>query len=455
MNKTSTYKADANPKKQNTAYLCALMNVSYYIARRVAASGQRSFSRLILRIAVVAVALSVSVMIAATSLIAGFKKEISDKIFGFWGHIHITDPNLSQSLVEAYPISVNQPFYPSIDTVRQVRYLADGTRWGQSGQQEMVTQGGIRHIQAFAVKAGIIKAKDEIEGIILKGVGKDFDWSFLRQYLVKGDTISLPDTSFSKEILISQQTANRLKVDVNDKFDIHFVERGEQLRRRFTVAGIYKTGLDEYDRKFALVDIRQIQRLLNWNEDQVSGFEVFIEDIDDLTPISEYIYFEQLPTNLYAETIRDKLPEIFEWLDLQNINEAVILALMIIVAIINMITALLILILERTNMIGTLKALGATNWRIRGVFLYYAAYIILTGLFFGNLLGLGFCWIQDQFELIKLDETNYYLSVAPIAINWWLVLALNIGTLVVTLVCLVVPSYLISRIDPVKAIRFK
>ncbi len=243
-------------------------------------------------------------------------------------------------------------------------------------------------------------------------------------------------------------------MSVGDKFDIHFVERGQQIKRRFTVSGIYKTGLDEYDRKFALVDIRQIQSLLNWTPEQVSGFEVFVDNLDDLSAISEYIYYEQLPTNLYAETIREKIPEIFEWLDLQNINEAVILSLMIIVAIINMITALLILILERTNMIGILKALGTSNWRIRSVFLYYAAYIVLTGLLFGNLLGLGFCWLQDTFEFIRLDEANYYLSVAPIAINWWWVLALNAGTLGITLVFLILPSYLVSRVDPVKAIRF-
>lgn len=394
-------------------------------------------------------------MISASALISGFKQEISGKIFGFWGHIHITDPNLSRSLIEAYPISKKQDFYPSLDTLRSVTYVQRGANWlGRPYERAAVTRGGVRHIQVFAVKPGIIKAKNEIEGIILKGIGPDFDWSFLRQYITEGDVIQLPDSSLSRDILLSRQTADRLRVSVGDKFDIHFVERGQQIKRRFTVSGIYKTGLDEYDRKFALVDIRQIQSLLNWTPEQVSGFEVFVDNLDDLSAISEYIYYEQLPTNLYAETIREKIPEIFEWLDLQNINEAVILSLMIIVAIINMITALLILILERTNMIGILKALGTSNWRIRSVFLYYAAYIVLTGLLFGNLLGLGFCWLQDTFEFIRLDEANYYLSVAPIAINWWWVLALNAGTLGITLVFLILPSYLVSRVDPVKAIRF-
>lgn len=431
------------------------MNFSYFIARKVATSGQQSFSRLIIRIAVIAVALSMSVMICATALIAGFKNEISSKIFGFWGHIHITDTDIHRSLLEAAPIKKGQDFYPSLDTVRRVSYI-EQTRWlGMTFERERSTRGGVRHIQTFALKPGIIKAKDEIEGIILKGVGSDYDWQFMEQYLQEGKQISLSDTAMSSDILISRQTADRLKVSVGDSFILHFVEKGEQLKRRFTVCGIYKTGLEEYDQKFALVDIRQIQRLLGWTEDQVSGFEVFIEHIDDLIPITEYIYFEKLPNDLYAETIREKLPEIFEWLELQNINEVVILALMIIVAIINMMTALLILILERTNMIGTLKALGSNNWNIRKIFLYYAAYIVLTGLFWGNLIGIGLCVLQDRFEFIQLEEANYYLSVAPVEIVPWTILALNIGTLVVTLAFLVIPSYLVTNISPVKAIRFK
>lgn len=259
----------------------------------------------------------------------------------------------------------------------------------------------------------------------------------------------------SRDILISAQTAKRLQVDTGDTFIVHFVEKGEQLQRRFYVSGVYRTGLEEYDQKFALVDIRQIQRLLGWTKDQVSGFEVFIDDIDDLEAYTDYIYYEELPADLYAESIRRKLPEIFDWLDLQDINEVVILSLMVIVAIINMVTALMILILERTNMIGTLKALGTSNWGIRKVFLYYAAYIIVVGLFWGNLFGIGLCVLQDQFELIRLSEENYYLSTAPIALQALPILMINLGTLVITLVFLLLPSYLVSSISPVKAIRFK
>ncbi|MCB9351611.1 MAG: ABC transporter permease [Lewinellaceae bacterium] len=435
------------------------MNFELFIARRVAASGQQSFSRLILRIAVAAVALSVAVMICSNALIAGFKKEISTKIFGFWGHIHITDTDINRSLLEAYPISKDQPFYPALDTVRRLEYIAEEEWLGRRVERRKTTQGGIRHIQVFAIKPGIIEAgkkKDkEIEGIILKGVGEDFDWAFMQQYIKRGRAIALPDSAMSDEILISDQTAARLQVDTGDTFIIHFVEKGEQLKRRFKVSGVYRTGLEEYDRKFALVDIRQIQRLLGWEENQVSGFEVFIDDLDDLVPITEYIYFEELPPDLYAETIREKLPEIFDWLDLQDINEAVILSLMIIVAIINMVTALMILILERTNMIGILKALGNSNWGIRKIFLYYAGYIIVLGLFWGNLIGIGLCLLQDRFEFITLSEENYYLSTAPIDLNFWPILLLNLGTLAITLFFLIIPSYLVTSISPVKAIRFK
>jgi lipoprotein-releasing system permease protein len=432
------------------------MNFSWFIARKVALSGEQSFARLIIRIAVVAVALSVAVMIATNALVAGFKKEISTKIFGFWGHIHITDTDISTSLLEAYPIKINQPFYPFPAAIAERRY---GERvphefLGWEWEQLQTTKGWISHIQVFAVKPGIIKAKSQIEGILLKGVGKDFNWQFMRQYLQEGDTLQLKDTAMSSQILISRQTADRLRVGVGDDFIVHFVQGGNQLKRRFAVAGIYKTGLEEYDKVFALVDIRQIQRLLGWQADEVGGFEVFIDDIDDLNLINNYLYYNKLPNDLFSETVRTKFPEIFEWLDLQDINEVVILSLMVIVALINMITALMILILERTNMIGTLKALGTSNWSIRRIFLIYAGYIVVVGLFWGNLIGIGLCVLQEQFELIQLSEENYYLSVAPVELQFWSILLINVGTLVVTLLFLIVPSYLVTRISPIKAIRF-
>lgn len=434
------------------------MNIEYFIARRVAASGQRSFSRLIIRLAALAIALSMTVMIVATALITGFKNEISKKIFGFWGHIHISDTNINQSLLEAYPVRLDQEFYPSLDTVRQIDYLAYPEFAGIRLSNDYTlhtTKAGIDHIQGFALKPGIIETKEEIEGIILKGIGRDFNWDFMGQYLQEGEPLDLNNEKVSSGILISRQTADRLNLAVGDKFIVYFVQREAQLKRAFQIAGIYKTGLEEYDRKFALVDIRKIQQLLGWSEQEVAGFEVFIEDLDDLDIYRDYIYSEVLPPDLYAESIRKKFPNIFEWLELQNINEKVILALMLVVGIINMVTALMILILERTNMIGILKALGARNWSIRKVFLYYAAYIIGIGLFWGNLIGLGLCWLQHEFKFIRLSEADYYLSVAPIEVKLWTVLGLNVLTIVITLLFLVIPSYLVSRISPVRAIRFK
>jgi lipoprotein-releasing system permease protein len=443
------------------------MNITHFIARRVALSEQKTFSRLIIRIAIAAVAISVAVMIVSTALIAGFKQEIRAKIFGFWGHIHITEPNIGGSMVDLAPIDIDQDFYNTITQTGPISYFEDDTFLGREVSRQKLTKGGIQHIQVFALKPGMIQFNNEIEGIILKGVGPDYDWTFLEKYMQEGSTLHFPDTevdstgvegssAISREILISRQTADRLQIGVGDEFIVNFVEeRGSQLRRRFTVAGIYKTGLEEYDRKFALVDIRQIQQLMSWKPNQVSGFEVLLDNIDDLKPFNDYIFYDVIPNSLYSETIRDKSPEIFDWLDLQNVNEVVILGLMIIVAIINMITALLILILERTNMIGTLKALGSSNWSIRKIFLYYAGYIIIMGLFWGNVIGLGICFIQDRFELIRLSEADYYLSVAPVHIKLWTILVLNLGTLLVILLFLVVPSYIVTRINPVKAIRFK
>jgi lipoprotein-releasing system permease protein len=426
------------------------MNLPLFIARRVAFTGGKNFSRLIIRIAIVAVALSVAVMVSASAFIAGFKTEISRKIFEFWGHIHISDTAYSLSF-EPKPIEQKQDFYPDLNTVRGISPdILSGMDVGGARPH-----GGIRHIQVFAHKPGIIRTKTAMEGILLKGVGPDFDWSNLQPYLLEGRQIALGDTAASRDIILSRQTADRLQVGVGDKFVVHFVQDRSQLRRLFQVCGIYKTGLEEYDRKFALCDIRQAQDLLGWRADQVEGFEVWLDDLRDLDLYNQYLYEEVLPENLLCVSIRDKFPAIFEWLALQDYNEIIILGLMLAVAIINMITALLVLVLERTTMIGVLKALGESNARIRQIFLYHAGVITLYGMFWGNLIGLGFCFLQDKFRLIRLNEADYYLSYAPVKINWLAVLGINLGTLAVTLVFLILPSLVVSSIAPVRAIRFK
>lgn len=440
------------------------MNVSAYIARRVTASGERSFSRMIIRIAIAAVAVSLAVMIVSTALMSGFKQEISTKIFGFWGHIHITDQAASFSVLDNtnYPITSDQPFYPDLDTIGQRDYTYYRDIMGREVEFSGRTKGGVRHIQVFATIPTLMRSETEdgpeMEGIILKGLGEDFDWGSFQQYLREGEPLIVSPDSTANGIIISEVTAKRLQVELGSRLELNFLRSGSQpLVRVLYVTGIYKTGLEEYDRQFALIDIQHIQRLLGWAPDQVGGFEVFLDNIDDVEPFAEYIHYEDniLPPHLYAESIRQKESDLFNWLDIQDYNEIIILTLMIIVAIINMITVLLILILERTTMVGTLKALGQSNWGIRKIFLYYAAYIMLFGLLWGNLIGLALCWLQDTFEFIKLDEASYYLSVAPVHINWWTIFLLNIGTLIITLLVLIIPSMLVSRIDPVKALRFK
>lgn len=440
------------------AIFAANMNFERFIARRAAQSGKQSFTRMIIVIATIAVALSLTVMIATTALISGFKKEITDKIFGFWGHIHITDINSSRSLIEAYPIENDGSYIDKLEQIKAVEYSDFLRIFGMTFPEREVeksTIAGVRQVQTFAMKPGIIQTKKQIEGIILKGIGEDFDWSFLEGYLEEGTIFQPKDSSGTRKILISRQTADRLGTGVGKKFLIHFIDKGEPIPLRFEVAGIYKTGLEEYDKKFAIVDIAVIQKLLDWSPNMVTGYEVFVENIDDLDVLAEFIDINELPNHLYAETIREKFPPIFEWLNLQNLNERVILALMLIVSIINMITALLILILERTEMIGVLKAMGASDWSIRKIFLNYAGSIILSGLFWGNVVGIGLCLAQKYFGFIKLSEADYYLATAPIELSFWTVILLNIGTLLVTLIFLVFPTWLVTRISPVNAIRFQ
>ena len=432
------------------------MNLSFFIARKLAFSGEKSFSRLIIRIAIAAVALSVAVMIAATALISGFKYEISRKIFEFWGHIHISDTAYSLSF-EPKPIRTEQDFYPSLDTIRHIKYGMPKTVLGveTEGEKMVDSHGGIDHIQVFAHKPGIIRTKTAMEGILLKGIGKDFAWEHLKPYLQEGRIIEMPDSAASRDIIISRQTADRLNVKVGDKFIIHFVKGHDQLKRLFQVCGIYKTGLEEYDRKFALCDIRQVQELLGWQPNEVAGFEIWLDDLRDLKLYNTYIYQEVLPPDLLSVSIQEKFPAIFEWLQLQDSNEIVVLSLMLAVAIVNMITALLVLVLERTQMIGLLKAMGENNRKIRQIFLYYAAVIMALGIFWGNLIGLGFCFLQDKFHFITMKEADYYLSYAPIRIEWLSVIGINIGTLLLTLLFLLLPSMVIARVSPVKAITFK
>ena len=427
------------------------MNLPYFIARKIAFSTRKSFSSIIIRIAITAIAISVSVMILTAAIIDGFKKGISEKIFGFWGHINIEHVGVQTNL-DNVPIPANPDYYKILDTLGQLPYYKDEK--DAVRQKESLTGGGVAYIQSYALLPGIIKTKESLEGIILKGAGADFHWEKLEQYLVDGEVPDMTQENATTDILISSITANRLELEVGDKIVIHFIQGMDQLQRRFKVSGIYKTGLNEYDNKLAIVDIRKITQILGWGDQQVGGFEVFLENIEDMDVFNRYIYLELLPTEIYSETIKMKFPQIFDWLEFTSLNERVVFILMIIVSVINMITALLIFILDRTKMIGVLSALGMRNWNIRHIFLYHSAYIIIFGLLIGNVLGISLGYIQQEYGIVTLNEDTYYLSVAPIEFNFFKIHLINIGSLVTILLCLIVPSYLISRIDPVKSIKF-
>ena len=407
------------------------MNVEYFIAKRLFTAKEKNnrYTKPILRIAILAIALSVAVMLLSITVLTGFKNEISNKIIGFSSHITITNFTDNQSY-ESEPIELNQEFYPSI-----------------------TQQQGIKHIQTFATKAGIIKTEDEILGMVLKGVSSDFDPSFFEQNLVEGEVPTYNDTLTSSKVMISKSVADILQLKLGEKLIMYFVEQPPRVRK-FIIAGIYETGFGDFDDLIVMADIRHIQKLNGWERNQVGGFEILIDNFDQLDKITAKVY-EQIPYNLNAQSIKEQNPQLFDWLDLQDINVRVILILMLIVGAVNMITALLILILERTKLVGILKALGATNWSVRKVFLYNAVYLILKGLFWGNIIGLGIALLQQKFQFISLDPNIYYMITVPINFNFMHILWLNLGTLLICWLILIIPSIIITKITPVKAIRFE
>jgi lipoprotein-releasing system permease protein len=408
------------------------LNVPAFIANRLNSKDKENLSGPVVRIAVTTIALGLAVMILAVAVLIGFQSEIRDKVIGFSAHIQIDNFD-SNSSYESTPVSNDQPFYPELEDVD-----------------------GIRHIQVFALKAGIIKTEDQLHGIILKGVGQDFDWGFFSKHLTAGAPLTLSDTAASNGLLISDMISRKLKLSVGDEVRMYFLTGSEaQPRgRKFIVSGIYDTGLEEFDDAYVIGDIRHIQRLNNWAPDMVSGFEVFIDDFKDLDKMGEQVY-QSIGYNLNAETVTSAYPQIFDWLRLMDINVVIILVLMILVSGITIISTLLILILERTNMIGILKALGIKDSELRKMFLYLTARIILKGMFWGNLFGLGIGLLQHYTKIIPLDEESYYMAYVPVALNITHILMINAATFILCLVMVLVPGYIIGRISPVKAIRYQ
>ncbi len=412
------------------------MNLEFFIAKRLIKGREHkiSISAPIIKIAIVAIALGIIMMLIAIATGVGLKHKIREKVSAFNGHIQIYNYDNNVSDVSVIPVSIKQDFYPEFNSVK-----------------------GVSHIQAVASKAGIIRTEDTFEGIIAKGVGKDYNWVPFEEYLVEG---RLPDYSggLSSEVLISRLIANRLNLKVGDDFFAFFLkeENPSEIpnQRKFKVVGIYDSGFEELD-GIILTDIRHIQRMNKWQPDEVGNFEIFLDSFDAIDEKSKEIYGKTLST-LDTQTIKTKYYQIFEWIGLFDFNIALIIGIMIIVGGINMITALLVLILERTQMIGILKALGSPNWSIRKVFLYNAAYLIGIGLFWGNLIGLGIIWIQERFRIFKFpNPKEYYIDYIPVHIDIPSVLLLNIGVLLLCLLMLLVPSYIITKITPVKAIKFE
>lgn len=406
------------------------MNFAWFVANRITFKSKRTFSKLIVRIAIIGIMLGLGVMILSLGIVRGFKNEIKGKVRGFSGDMVVVKNDLNSSFE-------NSPFKADPGFVKKA--LANPL---------------ITAVMPYATKPGIIKAKGEIEGIVLKGVDKTYDWSVFKKNLVSGSVPHLADTvNGKKQLLISRVIADRLKLKAGDKVLIYFVQ--EPLRvRPFVISGVFSFGIDEVDRTYVVGDLAVINRLNNWDPGEIGGYELKVADFDRLNETEDAVD-DLLPSRLKAYTIKDNYPAIFAWLDLLDGNTSVVLSLMIIVAIINMISALLIMILERTNMIGILKAMGAANWTIQRIFLYNALYLICLGMLLGNLFGLGIELFQYKTHLFKLDPASYYMNFVPIQFKWTDLILLNIGTFLVCLLVMIGPSMLVTKITPVKAIRFK
>jgi len=406
------------------------LNTSYFIARRIAIKSERTFSKLIVRIAISGVMLSLTVMMLSIAIIKGFKTEIQEKVRGYVGDVRIFKLDLNNS----FELS---PFVPSAKTLAYLKNNKD-----------------VAYFQPYATKPGIISANDEVEGINFKGITKSFNWDYISKHLVSGRVINFADSiKATREIMISAYTANRLKLKTGDNFIMYFVQNPPR-KRPFKIVGIYDIGVEEIDKSFVLGDINIIRRLNDWKPDQVGGIEVKLKNFNRLSQASDDIY-ANLEMKLKSESVQEYFPNIFTWLSLLDVNTRVLLILMMIVGVINMITALLIMILERTNMIGMLKAFGMTDFGVMKIFLYNAIYLVGIGLVLGNILGLGLAFIQQYTHVFKLNQSNYYLSYVPIEIHVSDVVLLNIAILIICVVVLVLPSMLVSRISPLKAIRFK
>lgn len=410
------------------------MKVAGFIANRIAFNRQRSFSRFIIRLSIAATIISVAVMIITLAFVNGFQEQVSQKVFSFLGHVRIQEKQPFKALIaEETPIIRNDSL------VTEIKQDPD-----------------VQSIHPFATKYATLKTKEDIEGVLVKGVDNTYDFTHFRQFIKQGKAISFNDSTYSREIMISVYTANQLQLSLNDRVLIYFIRPDGSYRPdRLTVSGIYKTGIEEYDKTFAIGDLKLIQRLNDWSSSEVGGYEIFLHNFEKMDTAAQEIYnMTSFPLTWDTRTAQDISPNIFDWLYIQNKNRNVLLGLMIIVALINLITCLIILVLERVRMIGILKALGATNWTIQQIFLRHSLFITIMGIILGTAFALGFLYLQKSTGFIRLQEDAYYLSQAAVSIIWWQVAAVCLGTLAICFLVLMIPTILVRKIQPVKAIRF-
>jgi lipoprotein-releasing system permease protein len=407
------------------------LNISLFIARRLQHTQGKSFSSTVNQIGIAGVAIGIAVMIVSFGILGGFKKTIRHKIFSFGAHLQVSRYHMNRSFDEN-PISTNSELYTQYQQIPE-----------------------ISHIQVYSHKAGLLKTEDELSGVILKGVGKDFNLPAFQPNMVQGNFISFPDTTYSSEIVISQKIAKQLKLKINESVLLYFIQNMQSRPRvrKLIVSGIYETGMEEFDESIVLGDIRLIQRLNDWSDTLVGGYEIYLNDFKKIDEGAEKV-FDLMDYDMQVEKITDKYIQIFDWLSLLNRNVAIFLTLILFVACFNMVAILLILIMERTQMIGILKAVGATHKQVRQIFLWGGIRLVVKGLIWGNLLGIGFCAVQYYFQLIPLDVEAYYMHTVPIDWDWLVILLLNLAVLLLVSVVLIIPTIIISRIQPVQALRF-